>query len=143
MPSLLVGPVFPSPLVLNVVLGIFLPRDLLEEGRAATFPEALARTLTEFWPALTIAQLLAAGLAVHCHRRQVRYGASGRERVAWPLFVLLLGLPGWIGYRFGRSWPVLEACPTCGEGVPRDRGDCTRCRAEFPKPALQGVEVFA
>jgi hypothetical protein len=124
-------------------VGIWRARDLCEEGLAATYPEALVRALGEFAPALVVAQLLAAVLAVLCYRRQVRYGANARERIVWPLFVLLLGLPGWIGYRFGRSWPVLEACPACGTGVPRDREHCARCETEFSPPALKGTEVFA
>jgi hypothetical protein len=135
--------VVPSPLVLAGLIAVERTRELLSEGLAATFPEALARALTEFRPALLIAQLVSAGLALLCYRRQVRYGARGAERVAWPLFVLVLGLPGWVGYRFGRSWPALAACPACGTAAPQDRDGCARCTAEFPPPALRGTEVFA
>jgi hypothetical protein len=135
--------VVPAPAVLDVFVGIIWAAVLRDDGLAATFPEAMGQALTQFWPALVIAQLLAVALALLCHRRQVRYGASRAERIVWPLFVLLLGLPGWIGYRFGRSWPVLEACPECGQTVLRDRDDCIRCAAEFPLPALKGTEVFA
>jgi hypothetical protein len=55
----------------------------------------------------------------------------------------LLGPPGGIGYRFGRWWPVLEACPECGVRVPRDREACACWEADFSPPALQGTEVFA
>jgi hypothetical protein len=137
------GVVVPAPLVLGGLVETLRSRDLMEKGLAATYPEALGRALREFAPALVIAHLLAAVLAVLCYRRQVRYGVSGPERVIWPLFVLALGLPGWVGYRFGRSWPVLESCPACGTGVPRDRGECARCAAEFPRPSLKGTEVFA
>jgi hypothetical protein len=61
----------------------------------------------------------------------------------WPLFVLAIGLPGWAGYRFGRPWPVLEPRPTCEDEVPRDRTDCAGCAAQFPRPLLEGTEVFA
>jgi hypothetical protein len=141
--QVLSGVVVPCPVVLDVLVGTWRPRDLLDEGLEATYPEALRRALAEFSPALGIAQLLAAVLAVLCCRRQVRYGAEGAECVVWPLFVLVLGLPGWVAYRFGRSWPVLEPCPECGAGVPRDRGCCARCEVEFPTPALKGTEVFA
>jgi hypothetical protein len=73
----------------------------------------------------------------------VRYGASGPERIVWPSFVFVLGLPGWIGYRFGRAWPNLERCPSCRAIVPRDRIECAACQRDFPEPALQGTEVFA
>ncbi len=137
--------VLPSPLVLDVLLTWVrsLQREQEEDGRAESLPETVRLTLIDFWPALVSAQLFAAGLALLCYRRQVRYGASRRERTIWPLFVLLLGLPGWIGYRFGHSWPVLESCPDCGVAVPRDRESCVRCANDFPQPALKGTEVFA
>ncbi|HEY7153501.1 MAG TPA: hypothetical protein VH575_06050 [Gemmataceae bacterium] len=137
------GVVMPSPLGLGVSIVRERFQELLKNGLEATSAEAFVRALREFWPALAIAQTLAFVFAVLCYRRQVRYGVGRAERIVWPLFVLLLGLPGWIGYRFGRSWPVLETCPACGGVVPRDRGDCARCAAEFPLPELKGTEVFA
>ena len=139
----LAGVVMPSPVGLCGAVMALRPLMLLEDGLAASYPAALARALIEFSPALAIAQLVALGLAVFCYSRQVRYGAGRKERIIWPLFVLLLGLPGWIGYRFGRRWPVLETCPECGAVVPRDRMACARCEATFSRPALKGVEVFA
>jgi hypothetical protein len=139
----LAGLVIPSPLGLAGAVASLRPSMLLEDDLAAGYPEALGQALTEFFPGLAVAQLVAFGLAVLCYRRQVRYGASRRERIVWPLFVLLLGLPGWIGYRFGRSWPVLESCPKCDSTVPRDRESCLRCTDAFPRPALKGTEVFA
>jgi hypothetical protein len=135
--------VVPVPGVLGGLVGIGRSWDLVSEGLAATYPEALGRAFAEFWPALVLAQLVAVGLAGLCYRRQVRYGASGVERVLWPLFVLIFGLAGWVGYRFGRAWPVLDSCPVCDVRVPRDRGSCTRCEVEFPRPVLKGTEVFA
>lgn len=137
------GVTMPSPLGLA---GSYVRRrfgEVLENGLSAAPTEALRRAMTEFWPALAIAQTITFALAVLCYRRQVRYGASHTERIVWPLFVLLFGLPGWIGYRFGRSWPVLEACPDCGVAVPRDRESCLLCANDFPRPALKGTEVFA
>jgi hypothetical protein len=142
--GVLCGAVMPSPLPLGGMLAVFGPGTLLEKGRhMATYWTALGRVLVAFSPALIIAQLLAAGLAVLCYRRQVRYRVSGSERFIWPLFVLALGLPGWVGYRFGLSWPVLDSCLACGVDVPRNREDCANCEAEFPGPELKGTEVFA
>jgi hypothetical protein len=139
----LAGVVFPSPLVLGGYLASMRTGELLHSGLSAAYPEALARAFTEFRSALGFALVVAFGLAALCYRRQVRYGAGTAERVLWPLFVLALGLPGWVGYRCGRSWPVLEACPECAARVPRDRAGCARCEAEFPPPPLKGTEVFA
>jgi hypothetical protein len=137
------GVVVPSPLGLAGYVVLSRSSDLLDKGLAGTHAEALGRGVREFGWALGIAQLVAAAFAVLCYRRQVRYGAAGRERIVWPLFVLLLGLPGWVGYRFGRSWPVLEACPACAAEAPRDRRECVRCEADYPRPARKGTEVFA
>lgn len=137
------GAWMPSPLGASYTLVRERYKELLNSGLVETPAESLMRAMHEFWPALAIAQMIAVAFAMLCYRRQVRYGASCAERFVWPLFVLLFGLPGWIGYRFGRSWPVLEACPSCGAAVPRDREGCLRCTNEFPRPALKGTEVFA
>lgn len=137
------GLTMPSPLGIYFFFVQERGQKLLGNALSATPAEALVRALTEFRPALAIAQAIALVLAVLCYRRQVRYGASRTERIVWTVFVLLFGLPGWIGYRFGRSWPVLEACPDCGAAVPRDRESCLRCTNEFPRPTLKGTEVFA
>src|SRR5262249_33332525 len=97
------GLVVPAPLALGGCVGLGRTSDLVKEGLEVTYSAALRRALSEFWPALLLTQVVAAGLAVLCYRRQVRYGAIGAERVVWPLFVLVLGLPGWAGFRFGRS----------------------------------------
>ncbi|HTU19189.1 MAG TPA: hypothetical protein VMG10_14105 [Gemmataceae bacterium] len=137
------GVAMPSPLGLASSTVRTRYKELLNKGLSAAPAEALVRALTEFWPALALAQTIALICTVLCYRRQVRYGVSRTERIVWPLFVLLLGLPGWIGYRFGRSWPVLEACPECGAAVPCDRESCVRCANDFPRPVLKGTEVFA
>jgi hypothetical protein len=137
------GVTMPSPLGLGCSYVRVRYKELLTKGLSATPAEAFVRALTEFWPALAMAQMIAFGLAVLCYRRQRRYGTSRTERIVWPLFVLLLGLPGWIAYRFGRSWPALEACAECGAAVPRDRANCARCEVDFARPALKGTEVFA
>jgi hypothetical protein len=137
------GLVIPSPVVLTGLVGTLRTADLLKSGLMSSPQEALGYSLGEFWPSLVIAHLLGFGFAGLCYRRQVRFGASRLDRIAWPLFVLAFGLPGWIGYRFGRSWPVLEPCPACHSPTPRQRAECISCEREFPSPALTGTEVFA
>jgi hypothetical protein len=105
--------------------------------------QLLHNRLTLMWPALVLIHVVAAGLAWLGYRRLVRFGSTRAERVVWSVFVLLLGFPGWVGFRFARSWPVLEPCPACGSAAPRDRLACAGCRAEFPPPARKGTEVFA
>jgi hypothetical protein len=139
----LAGLVIPSPVGLAGAVMAWRPSMLLDDGLAASYPEALTRALIEFWPTLALAQLVALCFAMFCYRRQVRFGAGRGERIVWPVFVLLLGFPGWIGYRFSRRWPVLEKCEDCGGVVPRDRMACARCEATFSRPSLKGIEVFA
>ncbi len=141
--QLMAATVAPCPLFLDVILGVLRGGELQASGQEVTFAGAFVRAAREFWPAIAMVQVLAMALAFLCYRRQKRYGLGRAECIAWPLFVLLLGLPGWIGYRFGRKWPVLESCPDCGVAVPRDREECVRCANEFPSPALVGTEVFA
>jgi hypothetical protein len=137
------GAEVPVPTVVLASVAIQRSREQMGNGLAATYGEALGQALAEYRPSLITALVIALLFAGLCYRRQVRYGASRSERLVWPLFVLILGLPGWIGYRFGRSWPVLERCPTCRASVPRNRPDCVRCVADFPRPAVKGTEVFA
>jgi hypothetical protein len=135
--------VVPSPLALLSFLAVVRAPDLVEEGLSSTYAAALSRALFEYAPGLLIAQLVAALLALLCHGRQVRFGTSPLERVVWPIFVLVLGLPGWIGFRFGRNWPVLEPCPACSCNAPQDREWCRHCEEVFAVPPRKGTEVFA
>jgi hypothetical protein len=95
------------------------------------------------WIPFSLTVALSLVLTIACYRRERRYGPRIRERVLWPLFVLVFGLPGWIGYRFGRRWPVLEHCPSCGRVIPRADALCPCCQIEMPRPAPLGLEICA
>jgi hypothetical protein len=137
------GVILPEPLALDGLVGFLLPWRVPLFRPPDNYAEEVGRNLVEYWPALLLVHLLGGLLAWLCYRRQVRYGASRAQRVVWPVFVFLFGVPGWVGYRWGRSWPALERCPACGTVAPRDRVGCAVCQAEFPLPALRGTEVFA
>lgn len=141
--SWLFGALCPAPLVFAIMAGTFGPAIQMDGNEASSYVEGLGQSVRFFYPGLLFTLVVGAALAVVCYRRQVLYGASRTERVVWPLFVLALGLPGWLAYRFGCSWPRLERCPQCQAAVPRDREHCARCAAAFPRPALEGTEVFA
>ncbi len=110
-------------------------------GECPDYPTALAIVLSDGWRPLLSVSLLGVVLASACYRRQRRYGQ--RCTWLWVCFVLLFGLPGWVGYRFHRRWPPLRPCPSCGRLAPRDRGACCRCGKDFPRPAPKGTEIFA
>jgi hypothetical protein len=143
-PSLrwVLGAAVPAPLVLDAVV-VILPLTPLAGWASDSYPGAVALTAEECWPSLAMVHLLAVLLAGLCYRRQVRYQVGGTGRWLWPTFVLLLGWPGWLAYRYGRAWPVLERCPACGAARPIDREDCGACQTEAAPPALKGTEVFA
>lgn len=77
---------------------------------------------------------------VLCYRRQRKFGA--RWTGMWMVFVLLFGLPGYLGYLAHRKWPTRLPCPSCRRAVPRDRLACLACGQDFPAPARKGIEVF-
>jgi hypothetical protein len=115
----LLGVTVPAPLLADVGVSILNP--LLQFGGSEPYGRALTRELGEYWPSLLYVHILSAILAGLCYRRQLQNRASRADRVVWPLFVFLLGLPGWIGYRYTVAPSVVES----------------------PAPALRGTEVFA
>jgi hypothetical protein len=135
------GLAMPMPTVLGPTLFVIAPLSKVSNGEAPDFPTALAKSLPVVWlPALLVC-VVSVIAAAATYRRQRRY--SGTGAAAWAIFVLLLGVPGWIGYRLHRSWPARTRCEHCGRVVPRDRATCLACAAEFPPPAARGIEVFA
>jgi hypothetical protein len=85
--------------------------------------------------------VIAAVLAVLTWRRHRAYWLPWAP--VWAALVFLGGIPGFLAYRFHRTWATREACPACGHVVPRDRETCALCAKEFPRPAPKGTEVFA
>ena len=133
----------PCPALFVGTVGFGRVFELLHQQLEPTLAEAARRTVREFGPTFLVALAISAVLAALCYLRLARYKATRLERIVWPLFVLVFGLPGWIAYRFGRTWPVLEACPACTIRSPRDRFDCVACGEDFRAPAELGTEVFA
>ncbi len=134
---------FSDPVSLAVAIAMGYAEARLSAGLVTSYPDALLLAIKDCALSILVAQLLSVIFAFLCYRRQVRYGARGSERIIWPLFVLALGLPGWIGYRFGRTWPVLAACETCGATAPRTAETCNRCTTEFASSPRLGTELFA
>ena len=130
----------PHPLA-HALLALLIPVGMLEAGEAETYSGGFLRALGETWLSLLVVIVLGGLVAVAAYRRQRRFGLP--HAAAWAAFVFVLGVPGWIAYRFHRTWPVREECPTCHQPAPRDRKACTECGADFPPPPLQGIEVFA
>ena len=123
----------PSPGAVLSIMGL----DAWERG----YWGRLRKLWPEWWPGLLGTVLISAVLAVLCYRRQRQYDLPWTRM--WVGFVLLFGVPAYIGYLVHRHWPARLACPHCGRPAPRDREACFACGQEFPVPAPKGIEVFA
>jgi hypothetical protein len=140
---------YEAPLVLGapaLLAGCLLtirPHELLELEMADSWDEAVALAFRQYGLYLAITVAAGLALAVVCYRRQTHYQLSRAERIGWPLFVFLFGVPGWIGYRYCRRWPPLDVCPACHELAPHDQEICAVCGREFPLPESKGTEIFA
>ncbi len=141
--TILMGSAAPEPVLVYLLLVLEHTSKWLANKAATTRVQALGFALRELWPALLVAHLIGLIFAVVCIRRQNRYAVRGTELWVWPLFILLLGLPGWVGFLYCRRWPRLAACPACQVIVPRNQPVCPRCATAYPPPALRGTEVFA
>ncbi len=130
------------------VLGLILagdPWDFEASGRSRPrslpYPLALAGAWRDYRWSIEVNLVLAAVLSVCCYRRHRGHGLPAAG--GWALFVLIFGVPAYLGYLAHRKWPERLPCPSCQQPVPRDRPGCLACGKEFPQPALTGVEVFA
>ena len=132
----------PCFVAIVLLAGWILPYELLGVGATDSWSVAQRASLDGCWPTLMFVTMLSTLLAIACYRRQVRFAATPSERIAWPIFVFLGGLPAWVAYRYGRHWPVLERCLSAGTHS-RDCETCAACRQEFPLPERQGFEILA
>jgi hypothetical protein len=122
---------------------MFEPLRLMDVDPARSYPAAVSAMLKSSWPSLLVFGALALVLAMMAKRRSRVFGLSKREQFAWAVFVLLLGLPAYVGFLLSRRWPIRLLCPNCHARAPRDRSACAECGARFPAPALKGIEIFA
>jgi hypothetical protein len=129
----------PAPAFLFVVEPLF----MMSTDRTGSYPNAFIGLLATLWPSLLAVVALASILAFITRRRCHSFGLRKKEQVAWVVFVLLLGLPAFVGFLLSRRWPIRQPCPTCHSQAPGDRAACADCGARFPDPALKGIEIFA
>jgi hypothetical protein len=138
---LLLSAATPSPLTMTYIAAIGTPSSAVNRGAQPDFPTAFAHELPDAWPALLLIYVVSAALAWLAYRRQVRFALPGAA--AWAAFVFLLGVPGWLAYRWHRRGPVLEPCGECHKPAPRDRDKCASCGQVFAPPTRSGMEIFA
>jgi hypothetical protein len=129
----------PAPAFLFVVEPLFLTRT----DRIQSYPAAFIAVLGKLWPSLLAVVALASILASITWRRSRSFGLPRRDQVAWLVFVLLFGLPAFVGFLLSRRWPIRQPCSICHAQAPRDRVSCAECGTRFPDPSPKGIEIFA
>jgi hypothetical protein len=131
----------PVPALAVFFIAVPLPLNRMYYDDSLSYGAALQKSVEEMgvYPAIAIA--LSIALAWACYRRQRRYGE--RVVVPWVVLILLLGLPGYVGYRWHRRWPLRRTCPTCNMPSPQNRSECLDCGADWPRPDAKGIEVYA
>ncbi len=129
----------PAPAILFALIPV------IEVGinQIKDYPAGLEALLKNTWPEFSVVLALSLILAVLAWRRGRAFGLAHKERITWTVFVLLLGLPAFVGFRLYRRWPIRQPCTTCHANVPRDRLACAECGVRFPDPSLKGIEIFA
>jgi hypothetical protein len=140
-PAWLTSLLVPAPLFDTLANLALYPTSRHAVHPKLSYRDALERTLSGTWPGLVANCLIGVLAAVACVRQQRAFVLSGTP--VWAIFVLLLGVPGLLGYLCHRSWPPRSACPACGQMAPRDRPACRDCGQAFPLPARSGMEIFA
>ncbi|NLE36630.1 MAG: hypothetical protein GX621_01240, partial [Pirellulaceae bacterium] len=131
----------PLPAIWMVGTVFIGPHNYVRFGRRASYPSALVAVLSNTWPALVFVNAVGLVCAWLCYRRQKRYAQPWTW--LWVVTVFLFGLPGLVGYLTYRRWPPLPPCPSCNALAPRDRETCHACGQPFPRPTLEGIEIFA
>ena len=139
MHSLAVSIFVPS---IGIICGVFAcyPWGPAESGSLGYWA-ALSKGLHMYWPMFLIKGAICVALAILCYRRQRKYGLPWTW--VWTGFVLVFGVPAYLGYLAHRKWPARLPCPSCGKLAPRDREACSSCNHDFPAPPPKGIEVFA
>jgi hypothetical protein len=130
----------PQPAV-QLALSLAAANDRVQSEQATNLMGAYRSLISDYWLPFATLVLISLVAAVYPYRRQQRY--APRQALAWGVFVLLLGVPGLLGYLLHRRWPHRAQCEHCGRVVPRDRRQCLDCQVDFAPPALKGIEIFA
>ncbi|HEV3309657.1 MAG TPA: hypothetical protein VG815_03975, partial [Chloroflexota bacterium] len=129
----------PAPAIVFAIGALRVIADDQSQG----YPAAVTALLKDTWPSVIAVLALSIVLAILVQRRGRGFGLSRREQIAWSVFVLLFGLPAYVGFRIYRRWPIRQPCPNCQAQAPRDRVACAECGTRFPSPSLKGTEIFA
>jgi hypothetical protein len=131
------------PVPLGWLLGTTLGDPLLQiqANKAGDYLAALQNTFTAAWPPLVV--VLAIGVLLSCLTIRFQRKYHRPATAAWSVFIFLFGISGFLAYWLEHRRPKMEACPECGQIVPRDRDVCAACRSPFAPALPVGTEIFA
>ncbi|HEY2410770.1 MAG TPA: hypothetical protein VGI40_00925 [Pirellulaceae bacterium] len=130
----------PIPLA-KTILFVYISKLEGDRLKPPSYAAGFAKVFRRAWLAAFVLYAVCVIPAWAAYRRQKRFNLP--NPLGWAVFVYVMGIPGWIAYRFHRAWPVLEECPACHQPSPRDRQTCLDCGKAFPPPPPKGIEVFA
>lgn len=74
--------------------------------------------------------------------RARRYSFSLPAQIAWAIFHLFSGLPGFLAFLAVHDWPARERCHNCNKLRAVNRQQCEHCASDFPPPSRDGTEIF-
>ena len=97
----------PAPAILFAI-GLLL---VIATDPPQSYPAAVTALLKDSGPRLIAVLALSIVLAILVQRRSRAFGLSRREQIAWSVFVLLFGLPAYVGFRLiaaGRSGSLVR-----------------------------------
>jgi hypothetical protein len=129
----------PSPAILVFVEPLVIARAELSNG----YLNGFSLMIRESGLVLVLLATFTVFLAVMTWRRCIAYSLSLVERLAWPAFVVLFGLGGFVGFLLHRRWPLREQCPNCQMQTVQEHGACAQCGEGLPGPVFKGTEIFA
>jgi hypothetical protein len=71
-----------------------------------------------------------------------RANHSPKALLAWSIFQVAFGLPGFLAFLCAQEWPARESCSNCKKPRVVDHQLCEHCQAEFAPPQMTGTEIF-
>jgi hypothetical protein len=134
--------VFHWSLPVPIVLPLIEPLMIILIDQENSFASAARSLFRDSWPSLLAIQVLSSLLAAAAWHRARAFALPTSEQFVWFAFIFLTGIPGYVGYRLHRRWPLLQDCPRCRSRVPWDRHVCAACGRPFPSAAVKGIEIL-
>jgi hypothetical protein len=100
-------------------------------GRTPNEMSPIGRFFAVAFVVLLPSLLIGLVLGIRVYIKSGRAGLAKSERKAWLFTVLLLGIPGYIGYKLTNPRQIQVTCKNCGKGRRPDMDSCHNCGASW------------